>query len=269
MKKTRLDMFKRFGYFSTESNGHLSEYLPWYRKRPEDIANWVDLSCWINGESGGYLRVCIEDRNWFEYEFPKLLKQEPAKIGERSHEHASFIIEGLETGRVYRGHFNVINQNHITNLPNGCVVEIPGYVDRNGINLPTCGDLPLGCAAVCRNSIQVQELSVKAAVSGDPELLKQSMLLDPLAGAVCNPPEIWQMTDEMLLAQAQWLPQYSEYIPIAKKNLKDNYIQPGAPVTNPKIKLQIRDTETIVELRRKAAAETKEENEEYNPDKRI
>ena len=260
-EKTRLDMFKRFGYFSTESNGHLSEYLAWYRKRPDDIENWIDLSSWITGESGGYLRVCIEERNWFDYEFPELLKKDPDKIGERSHEHASYIIEALETGRIYRGHFNVINQNHITNLPNGCVVEIPAYVDRNGINLPTCGDLPAGCAAVCRNSIQVQDLSVKAAVTGNPELLKQAMLLDPLTGAVCNPPEVWQMTDEMLVAQAQWLPQYAEYIPQARKNLEENYITPGALATNPAIKLPVRDTETIVNLRRKAQAENKEETQ--------
>ena len=62
---------------------------------------------------------------------------------------ARYIIEALETGRIYRGHFNVVNRGHITNLPDGCVVEIPGYVDRNGINMPVVGDLPLACAATC------------------------------------------------------------------------------------------------------------------------
>jgi alpha-galactosidase len=208
-EKVRIDVLKRFGYYSTESNGHLSEYLPWYRKRTDEINQWIDLSNWINGETGGYLRVCTEGRNWFETDFPNWLKEEPPKIpGDRSEEHGSYIIEALETGRVYRGHFNIINENHITNLPE-CCIEIPGYVDRNGIAMPVVGDLPLACAATCSASARVQQMGMEAAVHGDVTLLKQAMLHDPLVGAVCNPEEVWQMTDEMLVAQAQWLPQYT------------------------------------------------------------
>jgi alpha-galactosidase len=211
-EKVRIDVLRRFGYYSTESNGHLSEYLPWYRKRTDEILQWIDLSNWINGETGGYLRVCTEGRNWFETDFPNWLKEEPVPISpqKRSEEHGSYIIEALQTGRVYRGHFNVVNHNHITNLPNGCVIEIPGYVDKNGINMPVVGDLPLACAATCASSVRVQEMGMEAAVHGDITLLKQAMLHDPLIGAVCNPEEVWQMTDEMLVAQAQWLPQYQE-----------------------------------------------------------
>lgn len=221
-EKVRIDVLRRFGYYSTESNGHLSEYLPWYRKRVDEIAQWIDLSSWINGETGGYLRVCTEGRNWFETDFPNWLKEEPMPItsDRRSEEHGSYIIEALETGRVYRGHFNVINQNHITNLPNGCVIEIPGYVDKNGINMPVVGDLPLACAATCSASVRVQEMAMEAAVDGDVTLLKQAMLHDPLVGAVCNPEEVWQMTDELLVAQAQWLPQYGDGVPHAKERLE-------------------------------------------------
>ena len=73
---------------------------------------------------------------------------------------------------------------------------------------PVVGDLPLACAATCNVSVLVQEMSVKAAVTGDALLLKQAMLHDPLTGAVCDPEEIWQMTDEMLIAGEKWLPQY-------------------------------------------------------------
>lgn len=220
-EKVRIDMLKRFGYYSTESNGHLSEYVAWYRKRPEEIKNWISLDSWINGETGGYLRVCIEGRNWFETDFPNWMKA-PAKVFKeenRSEEHGSYIIEGLETGRTYRGHFNVVNNGVITNLPDDAIVEVPGYVDANGINIPVVGDLPLGCAAVCNQSISVQRLAVEAAVYGDDLLLRQAMMMDPLVGAVCNPPEIWQMVDEMLVAQEQWLPQYKEAIKEAKKRL--------------------------------------------------
>lgn len=209
-EKVRIDVLRRFGYFSTESNGHLSEYLPWYRKRPSEIERWIDPSDWIHGETGGYLRHCTEGRNWFEKEFPQWLAEESPIIAydKRSEEHGSYIIESLETGRLYRGHFNVVNQGHITNLPADCIVEIPGYVDKNGLNMPVVGDLPLACAATCASSVRVQEMGMEAAVHGDVTLLKQAMLHDPLVGAVCNPEEVWQMIDEMLVAQTEWLPQY-------------------------------------------------------------
>ena len=219
-EKVRIDILRRFGYYSTESNGHLSEYLAWYRKRPEEIMDWIDMSDWILGETGGYLRTSREERNWFETDFPKLLKEEPTKFvpDERGQEHASYIIEALTTGRVYRGHFNVINNGTISNLPCDAIVEVPCYVDKNGVSVPYVGDLPLGCMAVCCQSVNIQRLAVEAAVKGDVFLLKQAALLDQLTGAVCNPPEVWQMVDEMLIAQEQWLPQYKDAIAEAKRN---------------------------------------------------
>jgi alpha-galactosidase len=220
-EKVRIDMLRRFGCYSTESNGHLSEYVPWYRKRAADIRKWIDLSSWINGETGGYLRVCTEGRNWFQTEFPKWLADAGKPIADhrRSGEHGSWIIEALETGRVYRGHFNVRNNGIISNLPDDAIVEVPGFVDRNGIAMPRIGELPLGCAAVCNSSVQVQRLAVEAAVNGDDMMLRQAVMMDPLAGAVCDPPEIWQMVDEMLVAQARWLPQYGKAVDAARKRL--------------------------------------------------
>jgi len=214
----RLDVMKNFGYYSTESNGHLSEYLSWYRKRPDDMQTWINFSNWIQGETKGYLRVCKEGRNWFEVDYPNLLK-EPALVyaeENRDLEHVSYIIEALETGRCYRGHFNVMNNGCITNLPDECVVEVPAYVDYNGISVPQVGDLPLGCAAICSQSVWVQKLAVEAAVAGDIQLLYQASMMDPLTGAVCLPAEIRQMVDEMLIAGEQWLPQYAEDIEKAK-----------------------------------------------------
>lgn len=92
-------------------------------------------------------------------------------------------------------------------------------MDRNGINSPPVGDLPLGCAAACISNINVQRMSVEAAVHGDDLLLRQAFLMDPLVGAVCNPPEIWQMVDEMLVAGEEWLPQYKKAIAAAKARL--------------------------------------------------
>lgn len=227
----RLDVMKNFGYYSTESNGHLSEYLMWYRKRPEDMEQWINYSSWIQGETAGYLRVCKESRNWFETDFPNWLK-EPAKEFKpenRSSEHGSYIIESLETGRPYRGHFNIMNNGTITNLPDECVVEVPCYVDGNGISIPKVGDLPLGCAAICSQSVWVQKLAVEAAVSADINLLYQAAMMDPLTGTICTPDEIKQMVDEMLVAGAEWLPQYKEEIERAKVRLQNKKV-PYRPV---------------------------------------
>ena len=205
-EKVRIDVLKQFGYYSTESNGHLSEYVAWYRKRPDEIKDWIKLGSWIDGESGGYYRVCHENREWFIEEFPKLLEEEPRKYGNRSSEHGSFIIEALELGHCYRGHFNVMNNGTITNLPDECIVEVPCYADINGISVPKYGDLPLGCAAVCSQSIWVQRLAVEAAVSADIKLLRQALMMDPLTGAVLNTAEINQLADEMLISCEEWLP---------------------------------------------------------------
>jgi len=257
-EKVRIDVLRRFGYYSTESNGHLSEYLPWYRKRPSEIRKWIDLSKWIHGETGGYLRVCTEGRNWFETDFPNWLKEPPARISpdNRSEEHGSWIIEARETGRSYRGHFNVVNRGHIKNLPDGCIIEIPGYVDRNGLNMPVVGDLPLACAATCSASVRVQQMGVEAAVHGDLALLKQAMLHDPLTAAVCDPEEVWQMADEMLVAQKKWLPQYKAHTAGAARRLKDhekNGSRVRLRTTSGAARLK---TKTVVEMSRNKKAAT-------------
>jgi alpha-galactosidase len=253
-EKVRVDMLRRFGYYSTESNGHLSEYVPWYRKRSDEIEEWIDLGNWINGETGGYLRVCTEGRNWFETEFPNWMKDDPHtyKQEERSEEHGSYIIEGLETGRVYRGHFNMVNNGIISNLPDDAIIEAPGYVDRNGIAMPVVGELPLGPAAVCNVSISVQRLAVEAAVQGDDQLLRQAFMMDPLVGAVCNPKEIWQMVDELLVAQEAWLPQYSKSIAESKERIAAGNLIPTKQGYQGAARLKVKTVEEM-QLDRDAA----------------
>ena len=107
------------------------------------------------------------------------------------------------------GHFNVENTGLITNLSDGCTVELPCYVDGNGISPAWTGPLPLACAASCRVSISIQEMAVEAALTGNRELVKQAVLHDPLTGAVCNTEEVWQMCDEMFEALAPWMPQFN------------------------------------------------------------
>lgn len=254
-EKVRIDVLRRFGFYSTESNGHLSEYLPWYRKRPEEISRWISTSEWIHGETGGYLRYTTENRNWFETDFPMFLEEagKPLSAHERTDEHASWIVEALETGRPYRGHFNVRNGGTITNLPPDCIVESPGWVDRFGIGMVEGVTLPLACAATCSASVHVQRMSVQAAVTGDLDLLKLAVLHDPLVGAILNPEEVWQMVDEMVVAQERWLPQYAAAIPGARERLRTPKVRTreweGA------VRLKVRDVEEMRATKRKPVAE--------------
>jgi alpha-galactosidase len=218
--------------------------------------DWISTDEWIHGETGGYLRYTTENRNWFETDFPRFLDEagKPLAGYERTDEHASHILEALETGRPYRGHFNVRNGGTIPQLPADCIIESPGFVDRFGINMVEGVALPLACAATCNVSVSVQRMSVQAAVTGDVDLLKQAVLHDPLVGAICTPEEVWQMVDEMLVAQAQWLPQYAHAIPAAAERLKSPKVRTrdwsGAA------RLAVRSVEELREVRAtKAVAE--------------
>ena len=141
------------------------------------------------------------------------------------------------------------NDGVVPNLPAEAIVEVPGYVDKNGINIPQIDDLPRGCAAVCNQSIGVQGLAVEAAIHGDIELLRQAFMMDPLVGAVCNPPEIWQMVDEFIVGQAQWLPQYKREVAKAKKRLAGAK-RLGTQSTKGAARLK---TKSIAEMKKNAA----------------
>jgi len=207
----RIDVLRRFGYFSTESNGHLSEYLPWYRNDAKKIERWICKDTWIGGRTAVYMRNCQErDKEYLEmYERWKKKEENLDKLRGRSSEHGSYIIEALETGRPYRGHFNVENTSIITNLPPGCTVEVPCWVDRNGISPVHIGDLPMQCAALCRNSVTVQEMAVEAALTGNKQLVRLAVLMDPLTSAVLDTEQTWEMVEEMFQAQKEYLPQFN------------------------------------------------------------
>ena len=178
---------------------------------------------------------------------------------DRSPEHTSFIIESIETGSIYRGHFNVINNGAITNLPADCCVEVPGFVDRNGINIPIVGDLPMGCADVLTQTVHTQRLSMEAAVHGNDTWLRQAMMVDPLTGAVMTPPEIWQMVDELLVAEEEWLPQYDKSVfEAARKRLSSgDLIEPKGSAGPPR-----RQPRTPEELRKEREDATKHVGED-------
>ncbi len=212
----RIEMMKHFGYFVTESSGHATEYVPYFRKNAEMIENDLvplftdEGSAWLDfGRTGGYLRHCYERLEKTEQEYAALLEGVADLPTERTHEYGSRIIEAMETNQPIRVNGNVQNWGAIDNLPAGCCVEVPCLVDSNGVQPILVGRLPAQLAALNRTNVNVQELIIEAALTGDPEAAYHAVMLDPLTGAVCTLDEIRSMVCEMLEAEAQWLPQFS------------------------------------------------------------
>jgi alpha-galactosidase len=211
----RIDMMKYFGRFVTESSGHASEYVPFFRKTSQMVNeelvprfadehdHWFDF-----GRTGGYLRYCIERQEYAQQDYQALISGSKALPTERTHEYGSYIIEAIETNRPVRINGNVPNRDLIPNLPPGCCVEVPCLVDGNGIQPTRVDNYPPQLAALNRTNINVQELIVHAALAGDTEAIHHAVMLDPLTAAVCTLPQIHDMVDELLASQRQWLPQF-------------------------------------------------------------
>lgn len=205
-EKVRGEVMRHFGYFMTESTGHLSEYLPYFRKNKLGLDTYCDEPA-FGGETGAYYKYCAMLAEKFASTDP--LSLESTALGARSAEYCSHIIEALETGVPFRLNGNVRNDGYITNLPRGCCVEVPIYVDRLGLHPSVVGDLPPQCAALNMTNVLVQQLAVEACFTGDPELVMQAIALDPLTGAVLTLREIREMTAEMLAAESKYLPQFA------------------------------------------------------------
>jgi alpha-galactosidase len=204
-EKVRGEAFRQFGYFMTESTGHLAEYLPYFRKSKEALERYCDEPG-FGGESGAY--YFFSEGVAQKYNEQDILAGESVELPSRSIEYGSYVIEALETGRTFKLNGNVTNDGMISNLPMDCCAEGPIYVDRTGLHKTLVGDLPPQCAALNMTNINVQRLAVEASVSGDPEHLVHACALDPLTSAVLTLRETREMVSEMLEAQRQWLPQF-------------------------------------------------------------
>jgi len=204
-EKVRGEVMRHFGYFMTESTGHLSEYLPYFRKNRKALDTYCDQPD-FGGASGAYFKYGVALAEKFDKMDP--LSIESTKLARRSAEYCSHIIEAVETGDIFRFNGNVRNDGYITNLPNGCCVEVPIYTDRMGLHPTVVGNLPPQCAALNMTNVVMQGLAVQAALAGDGELAMQAVALDPLTGAVLTLKEIREMTAEMLEAEREYLPQF-------------------------------------------------------------
>lgn len=202
--RVRYDMFKRLGYFVTESSEHFSEYTPWYIKRDRP-----DLIEKYNIPLDEYITRCEKQIAGWENLRKKLEDPQRKVRVSRSEEYGSLIIHSQETGipRVIYG--NVPNAGLIDNLPQGCCVEVPCLVDKNGVQPTHIGELPLHLAALMQTNINVQALTVEAALSGNREYIYYAAMLDPHTAAELDLDQIYALVDELIEAHGEWLPEFN------------------------------------------------------------
>jgi alpha-galactosidase len=201
----RLDLFERFGYFMTETSGHISEYLPWYMKSDAEIER-------TGLRPGAYIKTC-EDLDAQSKEYTRKVKDGDDFIapGEGlSGEAAGKLINAIEsdTPFAYNGNFHNSGGALIANLPADSCVEVPFVADDEGIRPRAMGEIPAQCAAMMRTNISVQDLVVRAILERDREHVYHALMLDPNTAATLTLPEIRAMADEMLSSYGELLPTY-------------------------------------------------------------
>jgi alpha-galactosidase len=240
--RVRYEVFTRVGYFVTESSEHFSEYVPWFikRDRPDLIERFnIPLDEYITrceAQIAGWqhMRAALEDADpaafaryelaRLEEKYRQLAASNPARAEaarhawaaaqagdgvRRSNEYGSLIIHSLETGtpRVIYG--NLPNHGLIDNLPQGCCVEVPCLVDKNGIQPTKIGALPPQLAALMQTNVNVQALTVEAALTGKREHIYHAAMLDPHTAAEIDLEQIWALVDDLIAAHGAWLPAYT------------------------------------------------------------
>jgi alpha-galactosidase len=201
--RVRYEMFKRLGYFVTESSEHFAEYVPWFIKRDRP-----DLIEEFNIPLDEYITRCETQIAGWQKMRKNLENPETQIPVRRSHEYGSGIIHSMETGKLRVINGNVPNNGLISNLPQGCSVEVPCLVDKNGVQPIAVGELPPHLAALMQTNLNVQGLTVEAALTGKREHIYHAAMLDPHTAAELDLDQIWHLVDDLIEAHGDWLPEY-------------------------------------------------------------
>ncbi|CAN5579587.1 alpha-glucosidase/alpha-galactosidase [soil metagenome] len=200
--RVRYEMLKRLGYFVTESSEHFSEYTPWFIKEGRD-----DLIEQFNIPLDEYITRCETQIAGWEKMRLAYESDEPIKV-RQTHEYASAILAAMETGDPAVVYGNVPNNGLISNLPADCCVEVPVLVDKNGIQPTKIGAIPPQLAALMQTNINVQGLTVEAAITGKREHIYHAAMMDPHTAAELDLSQIWSLVDDLIEAHGDWLPAY-------------------------------------------------------------
>ena len=201
--KVRFAVMKHFGHFVTESSEHFSEYTPWFIKR--DRPDLVDQ---YQVPLDEYIRRCEEQiADWHSLRAELEDVDAPLQV-EKSNEYAAAIIHGMVTGTNHLIYGNLRNNGLIDNLPAAAAVEVPCLVDHNGVQPVRVGAVPAQLAGIMRNQINVQEMTVLAALSGKREHIYHAAMLDPHTAAELSLDEIRALCDALITAHGNYLPAY-------------------------------------------------------------
>jgi alpha-galactosidase len=204
----RADLFARFGFYPTESSEHHAEYNPWFIPKGQVEAFHVPI--------GEYLSRVANNLDEYAETKRRLDAGEPFEI-ERSGEYAAVIINAIETGDPARIVANVMNfgpagpaagATLIANLAADACVEVPALVDALGVQPTPVGALPPQCAAYSRPAVDCQELTVRAALDEDRDLVYHAVMTDPIVQARLTLDEAWKLTDDLIEAEGEWLPEW-------------------------------------------------------------
>jgi alpha-galactosidase len=210
----RNEMYLALGYYVTESSGHNSEYNWWFRKRPDLIEKYCTHGTgWNPGEYAYILKEYQHNEATWKEQVKERLAQPLTKEDlQREHEYAAYIINALKGGEPFKFNGNVRNTQLITNLPEDACVEVPVLVDRAGFHPMHVGALPAECALLTQLSSGIEEMAIRASLTGDPTMVYRAICHDPLTASVLSLAEIKQMTNELFAQHKDYLPQFKHHI---------------------------------------------------------
>lgn len=200
-RRVRVEIFRRIGFYPTETSEHSSEYLDWFLRDDAQVERF-------RLEPLQYIGISEDNVREFEDARAALTSGGHVPLHEEGDaaEYAPQIIHSMLTGTPREIHVNVPNAGLIDNLPQGAVVEVPATVDGSGVHPVTWGSVPAAGAALNRSYLSVADLTIRAAAEGDPELVRRAVLVDPNASSTLTPAEIWELCDELTAAHAPLLP---------------------------------------------------------------
>lgn len=210
----RNEMYLALGKYVTESSGHNSEYNWWFRKRPDLIEKYcTDGTGWNPGEYAYILKEYQHtEATWKDGVRVQLAKPVNPEDLQRGQEYASYIINALMGGDMYKFNGNVPNTNLISNLPQGACVEVPVLVDKAGFHPIHVGALPAECALMTGLSSGIEEMAITAAIEGDPTMVYRAICHDPLTASVLSLAEIKSMTSDLFAQHKDYLPQFKTHL---------------------------------------------------------
>ncbi len=197
-RRVRVDMYRKLGYYPTETSEHSSEYVPWYLKHDEEVER-------LRIAVSGYIGISEDNLREYQETRAALAAGEPLAMDRDSTEYAPQVIHSMETGTKRTIFANVANHGYITNLPNNYAVEVPTAIDEMGAHPIYVGDLPLQCVALNRSFVSVGELTVQAAVTGNPTLIRNAAMVDPNTAATLTVDQIWELCNALTTAHGDLL----------------------------------------------------------------